>query len=252
MEEARYERILKIVRDKGEAKIEEIATYMPDCTHEEISGDIRSLEKSGNLMRLPNGAVCISTAYLPTDVYLKRAKENTNEKLAIAQKAVEYIERGRSIFVDSGTTMMFFAQQMPDEYLSVFTSGVNIAMELIKRQKPSITLIGGQVNRNTIAVSGSDAAKFIENANIDVAFVAASSYSLEKGFATGTYTECEIKREVINRSNKKIILMDNSKFNIEKPFSFAHLEDIDLLITNGELSEEFTKTANLKKVEIVK
>ncbi|MEG1158185.1 MAG: DeoR/GlpR transcriptional regulator, partial [Christensenellaceae bacterium] len=142
-------------------------------------------------------------------------------------------------------------REMEDEYLSIMTSGVNIAMELIKKQKPSVTLIGGQVNRNTISVSGVNSCSFVREVNIDIAFMASSGFSIENGFTSGTYTECEIKKEVVNRARKVIVLMDSKKIDKIMPFTYAYMEDIDVLISDGDLEEEIVKEANRRNVLIV-
>jgi len=185
------------------------------------------------------------------DMYSERTLENVTQKHIIAKKAQQFIERGRSIYIDSGTTMMLFTCEMQDEYLSIMTSGVNIAIELLKKQKPSVTLIGGQVNRNTISVSGINSCKFVREVNIDIAFMAASGFSMENGFTSGTYTECEIKKEVINRAHRKIVMMDSKKVDKIMPFTYATMEDIDILISDGELDEEIIREAERKHVQIL-
>ena len=147
--------------------------------------------------------------------------------------------------------MMLFTREMEDEYLSIMTSGVNIAMELIKKQKPSVTLIGGQVNRSTISVSGINSCNFIREVNIDIAFMAASGFSVENGFTSGTYTECEIKKEVVNRARKTIILMDSKKVDKIMPFTFAYMEDINVLVSDDSLEGEIVREAKRRDVQIV-
>ena len=110
--------------------------------------DFKYLEDNGYVKRTRGRAVAMSRLSIAAeDIYSERALENVAEKICDRQKALQFIERGRSIYVDAGTTMMLFTREMEDEYLSIMTSGVNIAMELIKKQKPSVTLIG---DRSTV------------------------------------------------------------------------------------------------------
>ncbi len=252
MNAQRREEIKDILRTKGEVKLKELEKNFTDCSSMTLRRDLKYLEDNGFVKRTRGGAVAMSRLSVAAeDIYSERAFENVAQKYIIAKKAQQYIERGRSIYIDAGTTMMLFTREMEDEYLSVMTSGVNIAMELIKKQKPSVTLIGGQVNRNTISVSGVNSTTFVREVNIDIAFVAASGFSMENGFTSGTYTECEIKKEVISRARKTIVLMDSHKIDKIMAFTFANMEDIDILISDGELSEEIIKEALRKGVEIV-
>ena len=38
------------------------------------------------------------------------AAENVEEKMAIAEKAKKFLDDGRSIFLDAGSTMMYFSR----------------------------------------------------------------------------------------------------------------------------------------------
>ena len=248
----RREAIKEMLRQKGEVKLKELEEMFPQYSTMTLRRDLKNLEDDGYIKRTRGGAVAMSRLSVAAeDIYSERTLENIAQKYAIAKKAQQFIERGRSIYLDSGTTMMLFTREMKDEYLSVMTSGVNIAMELIKKHKPSVTLIGGQLNRNTISVSGINSAMFLKEVNIDIAFMAASGFSMENGFTSGTYTECDIKREVINRARQVIMLMDSRKIDKIMPFTFAVMEDIDVLISDGELDEVIRREANRKGVEII-
>jgi DeoR family fructose operon transcriptional repressor len=248
----RQEKIRNLLRLKGDVTTKELLELFPESDEKAILEDFSILEQEGWIRQYTGGALYVKHAAQPTpELFLKRSLLNASQKFKMAKSALGFVERGRTIFVDSGTTMMYFAQEMPDEYLSVFTPGVNIAMELIKRKKPSITLVGGQLNRNTVAVSGAYAVKMLADVNIDIAFLAASGFDLEYGFTTGTYTECETKREAVNRAQTKIVLMDSSKTEIKRPFSFAELEEIDVLITDSALPEIIKKEAARKNVKVI-
>ncbi|MDL2236658.1 DeoR/GlpR family DNA-binding transcription regulator [Christensenellaceae bacterium OttesenSCG-928-K19] len=252
MKTERREGIKDLLRARGEVKLKDLEKSFPDCSSMTLRRDLKYLEDNGFVRRTRGGAVAMSRLSIAAeDIYSERTLENVAQKFAIAKKAQQFIERGRSIYIDSGTTMMLFTREMEDEYLSIMTSGVNIAMELIKKQKPSVTLVGGQVNRNTISVSGVNSCAFIREVNIDVAFMASSGFSMENGFTSGTYTECEIKKEVISRARRKIILMDSKKVDKIMPFTFARMEDIDILVSDDELEEEIVREAARKNVQLI-
>jgi DeoR/GlpR family transcriptional regulator of sugar metabolism len=121
----------------------------------------------------------------------------------------------------------------------------------MKKTKLSVISLGGLVNRNTLSVSGSNAVSFLENINIDLAFMSASAFSIESGFTISNNYECELKRKVIQNAKKIIMLMDSSKINKNLPFTFAKLEDIDLWISEKDLSSEIIKEAKKNKVQLL-
>jgi DeoR/GlpR family transcriptional regulator of sugar metabolism len=206
--------------------------------------DLDYLEAKGQIVRVRGGAKSInSLSGLKEDVYSLRAMENVDAKMKIARKALAFVERGRSYFIDSGTTMMCLAKVLPDENLSILTSGPNIALEIIKHNKPSVTLIGGHLSRNNLSTSGVSSLNFIKDINVDIAFMATSGFSLEYGFTSGDYNECELKKAIIKKARRVILLMDVSKIDKNMPFTFGTLKDIHILICDKPLPENVTQAA---------
>ena len=162
MNTERREQIKDILRKRGEIKLKELEEMFSQCSSMTLRRDLKYLEDNGFIKRTRGGAVAMNRLSIAAEnIYAQRVFEHVAQKYAIAKKAFPFIERGRSIYIDAGTTTTLFAREMEDEYLSVMTSGLNIAEELIKKQKPTVTLVGGQFNRNTLSASGISSAQFI-------------------------------------------------------------------------------------------
>lgn len=244
--------IKDLLNAKGEVFLKDLETVFPGCSSMTLRRDLKYFEENGLVKRTRGGAVALSRLSMAAeDIYSRRALENTAAKTLIAKKAVDFVESGRSLYLDSGTTLMMFAKQIPDDFVSLLTSGPNIALELIKKTKPNVTLIGGQLSRNTISVSGANAATFLSGVNIDTAFMASSGFSLQNGFTSGTYSECELKQAVLSRASKVIMLMDSTKIGKSLPYTFGSLSDIDVLISDGGLSVDILNAAQQAGVEVV-
>ncbi len=248
----RREMVNAYIQNKGEATIKELEKMFPEVSTMTIRRDLAQLEEEGYIVRVRGGAKSIdSLTNIREDAYSLRLMENVDGKTKIAKKAIEFMETGRAIYMDSGTTMMCLANMLPDNHFSILTSGPNIALEIIKRHKPSVTLLGGQVNRDNISISGISALNFIKNINIDIAFMATSGFSLENGFTGGNFGECEIKKAVMEKANRRIMLMDLVKIDKDMPYTFATLEDIDILVCDGELPESVEKAVKEYAIKIV-
>ncbi len=247
----RRETIKELLNTKGEVLLKDLEEMFSDCSSMTLRRDLKHLEDTGFVKRTRGGAVALDRLSLTAeDMYSRRALVGTAAKKEIAQKALRYVESGRSLFLDSGTTLMQFAKEIPDDYYAILTSGPNIALELIRKSKPNITLIGGQLGRNTLSVSGVNANIFLSGMNIDTAFMATSGFSLQNGFTSGTYSECELKREVLKRASKVIMLMDSSKIGKSLPYTFGSLQDIDVLITDGMMEDDIVAAASAASVTI--
>jgi DeoR family fructose operon transcriptional repressor len=236
--------IKQYIEEKGEVHLRELEELLPEVSSMTLRRDLIYLEEKGYVIRTRGGAVSVKhVATAGEDMYSLRAAENMEGKTKIAKKAVEFVETGRSIYIDSGTTMMCLAKELPDENFSILTSGPNIGLEIIKKTKPSVVLTGGAISRNNLSTSGLNSLYLVKNINIDMAFMATSGYSLENGFTSGNFNECELKKLVIEKARKKILLMDITKIDKTMPYTFATLKDIDILICDADLPDDIKKAA---------
>ena len=248
----RRSKIKQLLDSKGEVFLKDLELLFADCSSMTLRRDLKYLEDAGLVKRTRGGAVALSRLSMTAeDVYSRRALENTSAKELIARKAAPFVESGRSLFLDSGTTMMMFARVMPDDDITLLTNGPNIALELIKKTRPTVMLIGGQLERNSISISGIGATRFLSGINIDTAFMASSGFNVNSGFTCGTLSDCELKREVFKRASKIIMLMDSSKVGRSLPYTFGSLADIDILVSDGKLPEFVATEALRANVKII-
>lgn len=250
----RQEHILNLLNEKGEIQISELKEVFPQVSAMTLRRDLSMLEGKGMLIRTHGGAVNIkklSSIYGEEDAYFLRAAENVDAKMSIAQKAVPFLDNGRSIYVDAGSTMMCLARLIPDEPFSILTSGVNIAMELTKKSKITIYHTGGQLNQNSLSSSGPTSMSMLDFINIDIAFMAASGLTLENGFTVSNFFECELKKAVMKKAKKVIMMVDSSKFNKVLAFTFGTLADLDILISDDSLPEVISAKARELGVTIL-
>lgn len=250
----RQQQILQILDQKGEVQLQQLKKVFPEVSTMTLRRDLISLENDGYLIRTYGGAVNakkLSTICGEEDAYSIRAAENVEAKMKIAEKAVSMVESGRSIYFDAGSTIMYLARILPDNSYSILTSGANIALELVKKLKTSVVSLGGLINRNTLSASGPNAISSLDNINIDLAFMAASAFSIENGLTVSNVYECELKRKVVNRAKKVILLMDSSKINKVLPFTYANFEDINIWVCEKTPSKEIAEEAKRRGVKII-
>ena len=66
-----------------------------------------------------------------------------------------------------------------------------------------------------------------------------SGYSSGSAFTSGRLTEAELKKHVIRKAFFTIMLLDHSKLLKRHPFTFATLDDVDIVIGDASLPVEF-------------
>jgi len=252
MYSVRREQIREMLQNSPFISLHELEARFPEVSSMTLRRDIEYFEKNGEAIKVRGGAR--SMKFITTsmeDAFHQRLKRNIGAKEKIAERAVQFIETGRSIFLDSGTTIQHLAERLPDERLTITTTGLNIAMALINKSNPIVNLVGGMVNRESISVSGIQASDFLDNINIDIAFIVPSGVSGRAGLTSGNYIECELKRLIVEKARRVIVLMDASKLDKSLPYTFCTIDQIDTIITDDELSYDMQQKARECGVEII-
>lgn len=240
------------IQRKQEVGLNELKELVPDVSEMTLRRDIKALEQEGSIIRIHGGAKSINSInMLVEDVFSKRSGVNNDKKQEIGDKAAEYIVAENSIYLDSGSTTMALAQRMPDKRVLISTSGLNIALELLRLQNSTVNIIGGEFDKNSISMAGPQAVKNIWNLNIDTAFIGVSGFSKECGFSCGSAYHCEIKNLVLKKAKRRIVLMDSTKVGKALPYTFAWPEDVDIVITDSDLSDDIREFLQDKGVEVV-
>lgn len=248
----RRDAINQYIQSRGEVRLTELEERYPSVSTMTLRRDLETLERQGMIIRVRGGAKSLAhLSMIKEAAYTQRQAENTSAKLSIADKAAALVEPGRSLYIDSGTTCMCFAQRLTDQNLFVLTPAPNIAIELAKHQNIKINMTGGQLNRDTLTLSGFNANEYVKSLNIDLAFIAASAFSLNSGFSCGDYYEAELKRLIIRKAQRVILLMDSTKINSGLPHTFARLNNIHTWITDGPLPEDVQKAARQAHVTLL-
>lgn len=245
--------ILEILRRDGSVTLKELGTIYSNVSEMTLRRDLEYLEKLGEAVRIKGGARHISmlVGERTDEVYSTRITRNREGKEKTASIALRYVETGRSIYLDSGTTVRALARTMPDADFTVLTRGFDVALELTQKENPSVNIIGGLVNRDTQSVSGMQALEFVKHLNFDLAFMSASAFSLGSGFSSGNYGGCEFKKHIVSQAKFKIMMLDSEKFDKVMPFTVADLSDFDVLVTDKKPSDEVLEAAEKHGVEVL-
>lgn len=244
--------INSFIQLRGEVHLKELMELYPNVSAMTIRRDVDYLEKQGHIVRTRGGAKSIRRlTQVKEDAYSKRSAENTDKKSAVAQKALQFFGKAGSYYIDAGTTMMHLALIIPENHYFFITNAPNIGMELTRNANANVVQLGGRLNPEYYSISGASAVEQIKKINIDVAFIATSGFSLVNGFTNGSFDECELKRAVIAKAQKTVVLMDSSKYDRTLPYTFANLDEIDVLITDAPLPDEVYEQAASKNTQIL-
>ncbi len=253
MNNNRRNEVRDYIYKQGDVKIEELLQKFSNVSSMTIRRDLAYWEKNKAIIRTRGGARVANFAFgLSEELYTNREITNIYSKEIIAKKAISLIEERRSLFLDSGTTIMALAKILEDQNLTIFTTGPNIGLEIIRHTvKPQITILGGTLNRSTLSTSGYNCINALAGVNIDIAFMSPSAFSMDAQFTVGNPFEQEIKSGVMKKARKCVMLMDASKVDKNMPYTFATMKEIDYIITDEKLPKEIEELAHANGVIIL-
>ena len=229
----RIEEIALLIEKNGKMSLEELAKQFPDVSDMTLRRDLLELEKENKVIRVRGGAMSVLEVQKRSgEAYAQKSTINTDAKKVIAKKAVALIDDGVSLFLDGGTTALALAKELPDKPCHIFTNGLVVAEELAHKKQPEVILVGGSLIKENLSTASPYTKVFLENSNFELAIISASAFSFEQGFSCISQVESELLKFILARAKMVYMMLDTSKIGKIMPYTFASVEDIDVLITD--------------------
>ena len=224
-----------LINREGAVSFAHLKQEFPNVSEMTLRSDLKALDEERRIVRVYGGARSIGAVAGTDDAFDVRAARNTEEKRLIVRKALKLLRPGMSVYLDSGSTAILLAGQLPDDSYMIFTSGINCALELAKLKNARTHLIGGEINRNSLSVNGIRSINEIGSLNFNIAFLGTPGFSAGVGFNCPVEAETELKRAVIRKTERVVVMMDSQKVGRVNTFTFAMPEEVDTVITDGKL-----------------
>lgn len=251
LREKRQQQILEQLHRDGAVEISQLCKAF-DVTEMTIRRDLDALTQTNKVIRTYGGAMLANQDSISELSIDKRLQSNRDAKNAIARKALEYVQSGKIIYLDSGTTCLYVARLAPRDLQNVVvTNGLNIAQELLMRPYSSVLLTGGDVRANTNACRGALAEEMMKRFRIDTAFLGTNNVGEDGFLYIGNAAESGIKKTVISVSAEIFVLADSSKLNSYNLLSYAHLSEISHLVTDDGIDASTLKRYRKMGVDII-
>lgn len=201
------------------------------------------------MRRVHGGAILTDRDHFQNTSFVRRFRQNSAAKLAIASEAAFLVHDGDSILLDASSTSYFLARVLSERNsLRVMTNGFEVARELAQNASNTVILIGGVVNNDSSSVTGLLSEQIIADIHIGKAFFSCSGFSIERGMTEVHLEEAQLKRKAIESSQQIIALIDSSKMGKEDLTPFARIEQITRLFTDSGVSQDWIE--NLQRAGI--
>ena len=247
----RQEKVLELIKRENsilsKTIAEELSIPMPTLWR-----DLNTLAANGKIIKTHGGAAIKKDNNFEL-LFSNRLKKNVNLKKKIAEKAAEFVLPGDVIAIDTGTTAMLFAAELKDrENITVVTTSFCVAQVLIVAKGLCTIFLGGNVHEESMSTSGPITLQHIETLNVNKFFMSTVAVDIERGTQEAYFFDSEIKRALMNISEKKILLADSSKFGKKSLVSVAAINDLDMIITDKNIDAGYAKKLKSAGTKLIK
>ncbi len=231
----RYE-ILALIERSGEVRIHDLAKLF-DVTEMTIRRDLNRLSELGFIKRIHGGAKAGKKEEMLFHITVKgRTVEYIEEKRKIGEKAVQFVEEGKLLFIHGGSTTLELANRLPEDlHLQVMTNSLQVMEALSEKENVDLLCTGGIFNRISSTCYGPHSELLVDNINIDILFMGSNGVSITNGLSEFDFNVASFKKKIIEKSKLKVLLVDSHKFNVERSSSYARIEDFDIVVTDNKI-----------------
>lgn len=230
----RQQKILGYIQEKGSAQVKELADYC-HVSEATVRRDLDEMAQAGSIERTHGGAMIQSSTTFER-VHREKMELMLPEKKRIAKMAASLVSDGESIFVDSGTTAFFLAQQLTAKKdLTVVTNNLDIACSVPLDGSSTMVITGGMRRENYNVLVGSTTEEFISGLYVDIAFLGCDAINSQSGVFNSNFLEIGVKKQITRIGKRLVLLTDHTKFRRNALAKVCNLRDIDVMISDKGL-----------------
>jgi DeoR/GlpR family transcriptional regulator of sugar metabolism len=243
--EQRRAMIVDVVRKRGGVRVGELtrALGVSDMT---VRRDLDVLARQGAIAKVHGGAVPTPDARTHEPGFEAKSALEPTAKEDIARAAAELAVPGSAVALSGGTTTYALARRLVEvRDLTVVTNSVRVAdvfhaarsaedQDGPRRGAAAVVLTGG-VRTPSDSLVGPVADRAIRSLHFDVLFLGVHGISVEAGLSTPNLAEAETNRHLVHAARRVVVVADHTKWGTVGLSSFATLEQVDTLVTDGGL-----------------
>jgi len=246
--------IVNAVRDAvlkaGSSRVADLAAEL-NISEVSVRKSLDELERQGLVRRFHGEARIYNGDDIPFRMHVHYA-----EKLAIAARAASLLETGDTVFLEAGSAIALFAQQIKNlSGLTVITSNLFIA-RAFRGSKARVIVIGGLYQEESESLVGPAVTEAIKKVGFSKSFFGVSGFTIADGFMLNDIARAEVTRSIIERGAecgaKAWVLTDSSKFGISHAgLVCSRLSLLAGIVTDPGIPDEYRRHLEAGGVEVL-
>ena len=235
MKGLRQRQLQDLLREHGQMTVRQLAERL-EVSEATIRRDLQELSGTSGIERMHGGVSYVDDTEPPV---IARRRQNTSDKMALAQRAIEEIHDGATIFIGSGSTMACLAECLLDRReLTVITNAHNVAAELAGAPGVNVVMTGGALRKGEMSLIGPIAESTLRQMPFEVAFISVQGICADRGLSNAFAPEASTDRVVVELAPRLVVVAEAYKLGRVASIGIGPVAAVDLLITDAEPRHE--------------
>lgn len=231
--------ILEKLQSKSEINVNALAEEFNVSTMT-IRRDIKKFEKMNILVRTYGGARINPTRRSVKYLSDEDIHVNIDKKIAIARYVIDNIIKDNDyIFLDSGSTILQIARLLVEKNkVTVATNSIDILAELYHQPDINTLILGGSLSIHSSSMHGPYAISRLKELKVSKSILSCDGVIPGQGFFTNHDIEATLNPFALQTAppGNRFIAADSSKIGKISPYKFADCSDVDLFITDSNIT----------------
>ena len=214
-----------------------------------IRKDLVILENSGIIVR-EHGYARLNES----DDINNRLARHYETKQKIAKLAVESIENGETVMIESGSCCALVALEIArsKKDVTLITNSAFIADYIRKIGSVKVILLGGEYQNESQVMVGPLTRKCVEAFFVDKLFIGTDGFTIETGFTGNDYMRSEAVKDMAKQASRVMIVTDSDKFSQNGVVNLIEIEKVACVYTDDNIPSKIEDYLNKRNIKVIK
>lgn len=214
-----------------------------------IRKDLVILENSGIIVR-EHGYARLNES----DDINNRLARHYETKQKIAKLAVESIENGETVMIESGSCCALVALEIArsKKDVTLITNSAFIADYIRKIGSVKVILLGGEYQNESQVMVGPLTRKCVEAFFVDKLFIGTDGFTIETGFTGNDYMRSEAVKDMAKQASRVMIITDSDKFSQKGVVNLIEIEKVACVYTDDNIPSKIEDYLNKRNIKVIK
>ncbi len=234
----RQSRLKDLLAQRGMSDLDSLAEALR-VSQSTVRRDLDLLEEQGLVKRTHGGVIWIADRTTSPRPYAfdQRMAYNVEAKRRIGRAAKSLVSAGETILIDGGTTTFYFAEQLVGMPLQIVTNSLPMADLFLNDENVELVLAGGLLYPRYGVLLGPMTEQWISTIHTKTLFFSVAGIH-DSALYNQNLLLVQVEKRMMEQAQRVVLLADSEKFGQQALSKLCALDEVDVVVVDGELSNE--------------